>query len=277
MNSNATMRPDAQEGRDAGNSRKAPPSAVLSFAAPIEAGKTTVSTRVAVRLVAPRVSFGDYLRGLVRDRGLEMTREVLQDLGDKLVRHDVRRFCEDVLKQQPWEPGKPLIIDGVRHVEVLDSLGEILSPAKSYLIYVNVDRTTQTKRLKDDPLPHKKTLDELEKHPTEQQVRSKLPDRAALVLDGTQDPEELTQKVIAFLVSKAGDLGQDPGWDEKNDRRIELAEKKSRGELNGAELAEFDQLQTAYFDYLAAKYPRTPVDLDRLAEIEKRLKDSEGD
>jgi len=60
-------------------------------------------------------------------------------------------------------------------------------------------------------------------------------------------------------------------------RRIELAEKKSRGELSGAELSEFDRLQTAYFDYLAAKYPRTPVDLDRLAEIEKRLKASKGD
>ncbi len=33
----------------------------------------------------------------------------------------------------------------------------------------------------------------------------------------------------------------------------------------------------AYFDYLAAKFPRTPVDLDRLAEIEKRLRASEGD
>ncbi len=55
-----------------------------------------------------------------------------------------------------------------------------------------------------------------------------------------------------------------------------MAEKKSREELSGAELAEFDQLQTEYFDYLDAKYPRTPVDLDRLAEIEARLKASEG-
>jgi adenylate kinase family enzyme len=270
------MRPDAQERRETGKVRKAPPSAVLSFAAPIEAGKTTVSTKVAAQLVAPRVSFGDYLRGVARDSGLEMTREVLQDLGDKLVSRDVRRFCEDVLEQEPWEPGQPLIIDGVRHVEVLDSLSEILSPARAYLIYINVDRTTQVKRLKIDPLRHEKTLDELEKHPTEEQVRSRLPDRAALVIDGTQDPDESTRQVIEFLASKEREA-EERGWDEKNARRIELAEKKSRGELSGAELSEFDRLQTAYFDYLAAKYPRTPVDLDRLAEIERRLKASEGD
>ncbi len=216
MDPNATILPASQERRDAVICRKAPPSAVLSFAAPIGAGKTKVSTQVALRLVAPRVSFGEYLRGHARAHGLEMTREVLQDLGDKFVRHDARRFCEDVLKQQAWEPGKPLIIDGVRHVEVLDSLAELLAPAKSYLIYIKIDRTTQTERLKGDPLPHKKSLDELEKHPTEQQVRSTLPDRAALFLDGTQDPEELTRKVIEFLVSKGGDTGQDQGWDEKN-------------------------------------------------------------
>jgi adenylate kinase family enzyme len=253
------------------------PSAVLSFAAPIEAGKTTVSTQVANRLDAPRVSFGEYLRRIARKKGQALTREALQNLGEKMVTNDVRGFCKNVLNQQPWQAGKPLIVDGVRHVEILDALGEILAPVRAYLIFINVDRTTQTKRLKDDPLPHRKSLDELEMHPTEQQVRSKLPDRAALILDGTHDSDELTQKVIEFFAAKCGDANQDPGWEEKNARRIELAEKKSRGKLKGHEAAEFDQLQTEYFDYLDAKYPRTPVDRDKLAEIEKRLKASEDD
>jgi len=271
MTSSATKQPET------GEVRKARPSAVLSFAAPIEAGKTTISTSVATRLDAPRVSFGGYLRRIAQENGLEVTRENLQDLGDQLVSRDVRAFCEEVLKQQPWQPGRPLIIDGVRHVEVLDVLSEILAPAEGYLIYINVDRTTQSKRLEHDELRHEKPLEELEQHPTELQVRSKLPDRAALVLDGTQSPEELTEKVVAFFNTKVGNNGKEGGWEEKNARRIELAEKKSLGELDGLELAEFDQLQTEYFDYLDAKYPRTPVDLDRLAEIEARLKASGGD
>lgn len=269
MNADGTMLPTA------GIGCKAPPSAVLGFAAPIEAGKTTVSTFVAERLSAPWVSFGGYLRRLAQEKGREVTRETLQDLGDELVRTDVRAFCLNVLKQQPWRPGVPLVIDGVRHLEVFNALGEILAPAAEYLIYINVDRLTQEKRLQRDELRHEKSLEELERHPTERQVRTVLPDKAALVLDGTQSPEELTQKVIEFFASKGGERGRERGWEEKNARRIELAEKKSHEELSGAELAEFDQLQTEYFDYLDAKYPRTPVDLERLAEIEARLKASE--
>jgi dephospho-CoA kinase len=203
MNSNATIRPEV---REAG---KAPPSTILSFAGPIEAGKTTVSSIVAIRLNVPRISFGEYLRGVARARGMQLTREILQALGDQYVTSDVRAFCGKVLEQHPWQPGKPLIIDGVRHVEVLDSLCELLSPARAYLIYINVDRTTQTKRLKEGPLPHEKTLDELEQHPTERQVRSRLSDRAALVLDGTQDPDDSARKVIEFLASKSRDTEEE--------------------------------------------------------------------
>jgi dephospho-CoA kinase len=258
-----------------GGALKAPPSAVLGFAAPIGAGKSIVSTRVASRLAAPRVSFGGYLRRLARERGLDITRENLQDLGNQLVSTDARGFCDVVLEEHPWQEGRPLIIDGIRHIEILEALKEILAPAEVYLIYIKLDRETQAKRLARDELRHVKPLEELEQHPTEIQVRSKLPDSASLVLDGTQDPEELARKVVKFLESRSSG-GRERGWDEKNARRIELAEKKSRGCLRGAELAEFDRLQAEYFDYLDAKYPRTPSDLDGLDRIEERLKGPEG-
>jgi hypothetical protein len=205
-----------------------------------------------------------------------VTREALQELGDELVRRDIRGFCEDVLKENPWRSGVPLVIDGVRHLEVLRELHELLAPAPEYLIYINVDRRTQLNRLELDDLPHTKPLEELEQHPTEVQVRSVLPDKAHLVLDGTLPAEELAHRVVDFL-ARAGRTGGVQGWDQKNKRRIELAEKKSREHLRGPELAEFDQLQTEYFDYLHAKHPRTPLDEKRLAEIEARLKASEGE
>jgi hypothetical protein len=254
---------------------KGAPSSILGFAAPIEAGKTTVSTAVAKLLNAPRVSFGGYLRKRAKELRRPVTRETLQELGDELVRTDVRGFCEEVLKEHPSQPGVPLVIDGVRHLEVLHELHELLAPAPEYLIYINVDRLTQLNRLKFDDLPHEKALEELERHPTEVQVRSVLPDKAHLVLDGTLPVDELARRVIEF-VARAEREGEPQGWAEKNKRRIELAEKKSREHLTGAELAEFDQLQTEYFDYLDAKHPRTPLDEKRLDEIEARLKASEG-
>jgi adenylate kinase family enzyme len=251
---------------------EAPPSTVLSFAAPIEAGKTKVSKLVAKRLGAPWVSFGEYLRRLAKNRGLEVTRETLQDLGEELVRDDVRAFCLDVLKEQPWRPGVPLIIDGLRHLEVLNALGDIFNPAPEYLIYIQVDRLTQEKRLRRDELPHEKSLDDLEKHSTESQVRSVLPDKAALILDGARPPEELTQKVIDFLKAPGPNSEDEFGWRKKNALRIELAKKKNREGLTAAELAEFDQLQTSISDYLDAKYPRTPLDSDLLDQIEAQIK-----
>lgn len=268
MDSHATLEPANASGRIA------PPSMVLGFAAPIEAGKTTLSIAVADKLNAPRVSFGGYLRWLAEQQHRKITREVLQDLGDKLVSQDVHSFCEDVLKQQPWRAGVPLVIDGVRHVEVLAALGKILSPAPVYLIFIKVDRQTQEARLQKDDLRHEKSLADLEKHPTERQVRSILPDKASLVLDGIRSPEELTNKVIDFLTHAASPAASDRDWGKLNARRIELAEKKSVSGLVGAELAEFDQLQTEYFDYLDAKFPRTPANLQGLAEIEARLKAS---
>ncbi len=255
---------------------KAAPSAVISFAAPIEAGKTTVSTKLAERLGAPRVSFGGYLRRIAAERSLEMTRENLQDLGDELIQKDVGAFCEEVLAEWPWVADQPLIIDGVRHAEVLDSLSELLSPAEGYLIYIKIDRATQEFRLAQDDLLHKKTLIELERHPTEVQVRNVLPDRASLVLDGTRLAEDLVQEVINFLDGEEGERRRHR-WDEKNERRIVLAEKESRDELTVPEIAEFDQLQTEYFDYLDAKFPRTPAQLDKLDELEAKLKALDGE
>lgn len=251
--------------------KKGAPSIVLGFAAPIEAGKTTVSTAVAKRLNATRVSFGGYLRELADREHRPITREELQALGERLVRQNVQSFCTEVLKQQHWQQGAPLIIDGVRHEEVLAELREQLAPAPEYLIYINVDRTTQTKRLERDDLPHQKPLEELERDPTEVQVRSILPDHASLILNGTRPVDVLVEQVIQF-VHQSLLQGKAVGAAEKNGRRIELAKRKAREDLTLAESAEFDQLQQWYSDYLDAKHPLPASQSALLDQLEARLR-----
>lgn len=56
-----------------------------------------------------------------------------------------------------------------------------------------------------------------------------------------------------------------------NARRVELAEKKSRGPLGAEESAEFDALQAAFFGRLAAARPTPSIGLEQIAEIERRL------
>ena len=178
------------------------PSAVLCFASPFRGGKTTISSEVAVRLGAPWVSFGDYLRREARERGLEVTREALQALGGLLLALDARKFCEDVLGQQPPEPGRPLIVDGVRHLEVLDHIRGLFDPAPVSLVYIDIDRATQRARLDKDEFARGKSVEDIESHPTERQVRSALPGKADLILDGTRAPGELVDEVIDFLAKR---------------------------------------------------------------------------
>ena len=64
-------------------------------------------------------------------------------------------------------------------------------------------------------------------------------------------------------------------WDQINARRIELAEKEVEKGLTPAETAEFNRLQTSYFQYLEKKHPSPPVDMDRLHCIEARLNANE--
>ncbi len=58
---------------------------------------------------------------------------------------------------------------------------------------------------------------------------------------------------------------------DRDARRIELAEKKSREELGKDELDEFNRLQQAYFDALEIQYPRNRTNQDKLDELEARL------
>ena len=77
------------------------------------------------------MSFGDHVRAVARDRGLAQSRATLQQLGEQLAEQDPKRFCEDVIAQSDAEPDSPIIIDGIRHVPILERLRVLasLSPA----------------------------------------------------------------------------------------------------------------------------------------------------
>ena len=244
---------------------------VLGFAAPIEGGKSTISIRLAEALRAPRVSFREYLEGVARNRGLPVTRESLQEVGQGLIQRDMRSFCVDVLRQSSWAAETPLLIDGVRHVEVLKTLKELLAPSAFYLIYLNIDRDTQRIRFSHDDLPHNKPLEELESHSTEVQVKTLLRGEADLVLDGTQPVEQLVTEILAFTdhPHKQRDLPGD--WDSMNQRRAELIHKRSRGELTREEGIEFEELQRRSHEQMERSFPRPRLTPDELKEVKRAL------
>lgn len=173
---------------------------VLAFVGGIASGKSTLSSGVAGALGCPRVSFGDYVRHITQLRGLDASRENWQAVGESLVRNELQQFCAAVLAEAPWKPGSALVIDGVRHVDVVGALKSLVSPSSLRLIYVDVDDANRQQRLRDRS-PKEQFVNRLDQHSTEVQVGQDLRRLADLVVDGTRSPEELVREITAWAAS----------------------------------------------------------------------------
>jgi adenylate kinase family enzyme len=173
---------------------------VLAFSGRIGSGKSTLSSAVALRLAWPYASFGDYIRFAARARGLDQTsRKILQDLGAQLIEDGWESFCRSVLAQADWEPGQPLVIDGVRHAEAVDMLRQLVAPEHVVIVFVAVSDEVRAQHLRarggnDRPLSH------LESHSTEAQVQTALPYLADLRVDGAQPLETLVDEIVAYVL-----------------------------------------------------------------------------
>lgn len=146
---------------------------VLGFSGRIASGKSTLSAAVADALGVPRVSFGDYVRHLADYMGLDADeRSVLQDIGRLLVGHP-RQFCAKVLAQADYQAGQPLVVDGIRHMEIAEEIRVQVAPAVLRLIYVEAEERTIEVRLSQEG-KHRGDIRRLELDPTEAQVTTTL-------------------------------------------------------------------------------------------------------
>ena len=177
---------------------------VLTFAGPIAGGKTTLAQNLANALEWPYTSFGDYVRGEARRRKLNHeSREILQELGSNLIEGGWDSFCSSVISVANWNTKTGLIIDGVRHVECLETIKKLVKPIITYLIYVDIEKGTREARLAGKALDSE-TITQIENHQTEIQVSTKLKTIADLVVDGAALFEENVDIIINWL-SRTGE------------------------------------------------------------------------
>jgi dephospho-CoA kinase len=142
---------------------------VVGFSGGIASGKSSLSTAVSRATGWPRTSFGAYVRTVAAHRGLEPTRENFQAIGEELIEADARDFCKNVLARAPWSPGDPLVIDGIRHLEVADLLAGMVRPTDFVLIFVELPRAEREARLKNRD-GESRPLERFEHHSTEAQI-----------------------------------------------------------------------------------------------------------
>lgn len=173
-------------------------SATICFAGRIGSGKTTISGAVADSLNWPRVSFGDYVRMIAKNRGLDSdSRDTLRTVGEQLISTEGwDRFCKNVLDYGGWIPGSGVVVDGIRHAEALANIRRITDRVPTFLVFLDLGTSDVFTRARQAGkgiggcgVP--------EHHSTESQVIEVLPSLADIVLSSDDPIDDLVGYVKA--------------------------------------------------------------------------------
>lgn len=183
---------------------------VIGIAGRIGSGKSTLAIHVHQLLGGVLVSFGDFVREEARRRNLSDSRESLQELGESLIaEHGWDGFCQDVLVHFDWTHRSTAVIDGVRHVEVVQSLRTLIAPSQFMLVFVRVDENTRQCRLLDEGLPGENRLARIEAHSTEYQVPHELFAIADMIVNGSE-PAPANARAIIERISEGQEFEGGP-------------------------------------------------------------------
>jgi len=168
---------------------------IIAFTGLPQTGKTTLARLLANELRCKLVGFGNFVRQEATRRGIENpTRRDLQDLGQALVKEDSLAFCRQVLASVNFSPGEQIILDGVRHKEVLESL-TILAPSQPIkLIYLTASVNTRKART-----PKNTELTVVDAHEVESHIEKEIRVLADLVVNTDGDVDESFGRIIWWI------------------------------------------------------------------------------
>ncbi len=174
-------------------------STAACFTGKTGSGKTTLAKQVAEILEANYVSLGDFVRREAIQRGAEPSRHNLQRVGESLIAEGWEKFCGAALTQSGWSPGRPLVVDGLRHVEALRAIRAIIDPSTVRLVYVAIEDSVRFRRLhmRDDATELSNMNEDA--YSTEEQVSHLLRPMADLVVDGSNELLGLALEVASWL------------------------------------------------------------------------------
>ncbi len=170
---------------------------VIAVSGPIGSGKTTLSRALAKQLDCKHTSSGDYFRQLALESGQNPgDRRLLQHLGEQQVGLSPDHLCRELLRKANWRPGdESLIIDGIRHIEVLDVLRQVVAPLRIFLVYVQRDRMRShsvSARI------GKRSLALFDAHSTEIQTDA-LRSSADIIVSGDNEVTSVVERVLQSI------------------------------------------------------------------------------
>jgi cytidylate kinase len=170
---------------------------IIIFSGLPQTGKTTLSRRLALELGCKFVSFGDFVRREAERKGIvNPTRQDLQDLGQQLVKANPERFCLEVLESVSFSPGEQLVMDGLRHKNVLDALSQITRNQPIMLIYLTASTEIRRRRC-----PRGVDLASVDAHEVESRSETEIKPLADLVIDTQDNQINAVQSISAWVRS----------------------------------------------------------------------------
>lgn len=122
----------------------------------------------------------------------------MQSLGREFIQKGWEPFCSQVLETAIWIPGENLIVDGIRHVEAVETLQEITQPSDVKLVYITTPENLRRQRV---VTRGREKGPAAESHPVESEVRSTLPARADLLIDNSSSRAQTIQRITDALGS----------------------------------------------------------------------------
>lgn len=172
---------------------------VIAFAGPTKSGKTTLAKKLATTLGVSFGSFGEGVRREAARRGFHhASRKQLQTLGEEMVESDKNAFCRDVLTDADFRPGQGLVLDGIRHIDVLSVIKDLVRPQTVRLVYVESPVADRVRRNRSDL--HQ--IQEIDSHPVEREA-ARLKSAADLFLDTSKDEEATFQTLLQWAKPRA--------------------------------------------------------------------------
>lgn len=177
---------------------------VVGFAGHSRSGKTSIARAVSNHTRVPLASFGREVERVAHEQQLplvpeDVRRATLMTVGERLVSEDLEPFCVRVLKQGNWTVGRSLLLEGVRHASVVQTVERLVEPVAFHLVLVSAPLDVRRNRLAKDGVIGQEITKALYEHSTEREASGALQSLAELVVDGTGEVDDAARAVIQMM------------------------------------------------------------------------------
>ncbi len=94
------------------------------------------------------------------------------------------------------------MVEGIRHDHIAETLRSFVQPAEGALVYLDAPRELREVRLRECGRMEGPSLDQAEKHSTEQQVATRIREQADFVVRAGSDLEAVVSEILHVLTMR---------------------------------------------------------------------------